>query len=72
VRSLDLLRHRVVDRIVEETPDAADEAEEFCRRVGHVLSQELAALLHQQPDDRLRQRLQRYRNLGLPETAPLP
>lgn len=65
VRSLDLLRAGIVDRIVPERADAADEPKEFCRRVGEVLRQELAALLHQQSGERLEQRHLRYRNLGL-------
>jgi len=42
----DLRAAGVVDRIVPEQPDAADEAEEFCRRVGAVLEHELATLFH--------------------------
>jgi acyl-CoA carboxylase subunit beta len=65
VRSLDLLRAGIVDRIVPEKPDAADEAEEFCARVGEALREELALLLGE-PDDRRRQRRQeRYRTLGM-------
>jgi acyl-CoA carboxylase subunit beta len=66
VRSLDLQRAGIVDRIVPERPDAADEPEEFCRRVGEVLRQELAVLLRQPREERLRQRHDRYRGLGLP------
>ncbi|MDP9444778.1 MAG: acetyl-CoA carboxylase carboxyltransferase subunit alpha/beta [Actinomycetota bacterium] len=69
VRSLDLLRHRIVDRIVEELPDAAEEPEPFCRRVGDVLGHELTALLRQPRDRRLSRRLRRYRDLGLPQKA---
>lgn len=65
VRSLDLLANGIVDRIVPEQPDAADEPEEFCRRVGGALQEELAVLLQQRPQDRLRDRLDRYRRLGL-------
>ncbi len=65
VRSADLLANGLVDRIVPERPDAADEPEEFCRRVGHVLREELAALLRQDPQTRLEARLTRYRRLGL-------
>jgi acyl-CoA carboxylase subunit beta len=65
VRSLDLLRAGIVDRVVPESPDAADEPEEFCHRVGEVLRQELAALLVQPRDQRLHHRHQRYRSLGL-------
>jgi acetyl-CoA carboxylase carboxyl transferase subunit beta len=66
VRSVDLLRAHIVDRIVPESPDAADEPEEFCRRVGEVLRQELAGLLRQPRDERLHHRHARYRSLGLP------
>lgn len=45
VRAIDLYRRGIVDRIVAEKPDAADEPEAFCRRVGAVLEHELAALL---------------------------
>jgi acetyl-CoA carboxylase carboxyl transferase subunit beta len=45
VRAIDLHRRGIVDRIVAEKPDAADEPEEFCRRVGGVLEHELARLL---------------------------
>ena len=37
VRAIDLHRLGIVDRIVPERPDAAEEPEEFCRRVGQVL-----------------------------------
>jgi acetyl-CoA carboxylase carboxyl transferase subunit beta len=49
VRALDLHRRGIVDRIVAEKPDAADEPEEFCRRVGAVLEHELAGLLARGP-----------------------
>ncbi|MCZ4498687.1 MAG: acetyl-CoA carboxyl transferase [Marmoricola sp.] len=45
IRALDLQESGVVDRIVPELPDAADEAQAFCLRVGAVLEQELGALL---------------------------
>ena len=45
VRASDLYRLGVVDRIIPECPDAAKEPEEFCRRVGTVLAEELAALI---------------------------
>ncbi|HEU4675038.1 MAG TPA: carboxyl transferase domain-containing protein, partial [Motilibacteraceae bacterium] len=66
VRSLDLLRHGIVDRVVAEHPDAADEPEPFLRRVGQVLEHELAVLLAQDPAARLETRLGRYRRLDLP------
>jgi acetyl-CoA carboxylase beta subunit/acetyl-CoA carboxylase alpha subunit len=46
VRALDLRAAGVVDRIVPELPDAAEEAEAFCKRVGAVLEQELSVLFH--------------------------
>ncbi|MFL6158708.1 MAG: carboxyl transferase domain-containing protein [Marmoricola sp.] len=46
IRALDLRAAGVVDRIVPEHPDAADEAEAFCHRVGAVLAHELATLHH--------------------------
>ncbi len=49
VRALDLHRLGVVDRIVAEKPDAADEPEAFCQRVGAVLEHELAVLLASGP-----------------------
>ena len=50
VRSLDLRDRGVVDRIVAEHPDAADEPEEFCLRVGEVLRYELAQLARRDPE----------------------
>lgn len=51
VRAIDLHRLGVVDRIVAERPDAADEPEAFCQRLGAVLEHELAALLRTGPGD---------------------
>jgi len=45
VRAIDLHDRGIVDRIVAERPDAADEPEAFCQRVGAVLEYELASLL---------------------------
>jgi acetyl-CoA carboxylase beta subunit/acetyl-CoA carboxylase alpha subunit len=49
VRALDLHALGIVDRVVVEKPDAADEPEEFCRRVGAVLQHELAGLIARGP-----------------------
>jgi acetyl-CoA carboxylase carboxyl transferase subunit beta len=70
VRSLDLLRHGIVDAVVPERPDAADEAEAFLRRLGGVLERELLGLLAQDGEARLAARLGRYRRLGLPRARP--
>jgi acetyl-CoA carboxylase carboxyl transferase subunit beta len=70
VRSLDLLKHHIVDRIVAEHPYAADEPAEFLARLGRVLEHELAILLRRSPEELLTSRLARYRGLGLPGSAP--
>ena len=49
VRALDLHARGIVDRIVAEKPDAADEPEDFCQRIGAVLEHELVALLEAGP-----------------------
>ncbi len=49
VRAIDLHSRGIVDRIVSERPDAADEPEEFCRRIGAVLEHELSTLLSSGP-----------------------
>ena len=67
VRSRDLLAAGIVDRIVPERPDAADEPKEFTARLGRVLEHELAQLLRQEPAGRVQARLDRYRRLGLPD-----
>ncbi|MER7558030.1 carboxyl transferase domain-containing protein [Nocardioides sp. NPDC126508] len=51
VLAVDLRQIGVVDRIVAESPDAADEPETFCRRVGAVLEDELLALLASGPGE---------------------
>ena len=65
VRSLDLLSHGIVDRIVAERPDAADEAVAFCERMGVVLQHELVRLIEADAGPRYAARLERYRRLGL-------
>jgi acetyl-CoA carboxylase carboxyl transferase subunit beta len=64
VRAPDLWRAGIVDRVVPERPDAADEPVEFCRRLGRVLGDELAGLLGRDDAERHRSRLHRYRRLG--------
>lgn len=54
----------VVDRIVAELPDAADESEAFCVRMGDAIGQELATLLLQHPDRRKLHRDEKFRLLG--------
>jgi acetyl-CoA carboxylase carboxyl transferase subunit beta len=49
VLAADLAALGVVDPIVPECPDAAEEPEAFCRRVGAVLQEELTCLLQEGP-----------------------
>jgi acyl-CoA carboxylase subunit beta len=65
IRSVDLLRHGIVDAIVPERPDAADEPMEFTQRLSAMIANELHGL-HAVPDEqRLDTRLTRYRRIGL-------
>lgn len=54
----------IVDRVVAEYPDAAEEPEAFCVRLGDAIAQELAALMIMRPERRLVERHERYRRLG--------
>lgn len=65
VRSYDMLRHGVVDRIIDERPDAADEPEAFLQRMGAALAHELSNVAHRPVDELLTARFERYRRLGL-------
>ncbi|GGP83095.1 carboxyl transferase domain-containing protein [Streptosporangium pseudovulgare] len=65
VKSTDLRRDGIVDRVIPELPDAAYEPEAFCRRVSAALEHEIAGLLAVPPADRLAARLARYRRLGV-------
>ncbi|APE33142.1 acetyl-CoA carboxyl transferase [Nocardia mangyaensis] len=65
IRSADLLIDGVVDRIVEEHPDAADEPVAFARRMVLAIAEELAGL-RTRPVAELRDlRHARYRRIGL-------
>lgn len=63
VRSLDLLRAGIVDRVVAEHPDAADEPEAFCRRLAQAVRHELAELGALDDAARLTARHDRWRAL---------
>ncbi|NYF59972.1 carboxyl transferase domain-containing protein [Micromonospora purpureochromogenes] len=63
IRAQDLRARGIVDRIVAERPDAADEPAAFLDRLGAVLAHELATLLDVDPADRLQTRRVRYRQL---------
>jgi len=64
VRSVDLRERGLVDRIVAEHPDAADEPEEFCRRVGEVLRFELGRLARADVASLVATRADRFGRLG--------
>ncbi|MEB3980001.1 acetyl-CoA carboxyl transferase [Mycobacterium sp. 663a-19] len=66
IRSADLLRSGIVDVVVPERPDAADEPVEFSQRLSRAIAAELHALRGTPDDERLAARLRRYRRIGLP------
>ncbi len=66
VRSADLLRNGIVDAVVGEHPDAADEPLEFTRRLSATIAAELHVLRDVPAETRLQRRLERYRRIGLP------
>ena len=66
IGAADLRRHGVVDRIVAELDDAADEEAAFCHRMGAALGHELAELRRRPAAERRAERAARYRRLGLP------
>jgi acetyl-CoA carboxylase carboxyl transferase subunit beta len=65
IRSADLLRSGIVDAIVPERPDAADEPLAFTQRLSATIANELHALCAVPHSDRLTARLARYRRIGL-------
>ena len=65
IRSADLLRNGIVDVVVPEYPDAADEPMQFTQRLSAVIANELHSLRAGPGDQRLQARLQRYRRIGL-------
>ncbi|MGE2833672.1 carboxyl transferase domain-containing protein [Mycobacterium sp. SMC-4] len=66
IRSIDLLRHGIVDVVVPEEPDAADEPRAFTQRLSDTIAAELHRLRAASAEDRLTARLERYRRIGLP------
>ncbi|QEN15963.1 carboxyl transferase domain-containing protein [Mycolicibacterium sp. ELW1] len=66
VRSLDLLHNGIVDAIVPEHPDAADEPVEFARRLSVAIAREIHDLRETPAEQRYAARLARYRRIGLP------
>lgn len=64
IRAVDLQADGVVDRIVDEHPDAADEPVAFARRMVLAVTEELAALRAQPTADLRALRQARYRRIG--------
>ncbi|MFI6215473.1 carboxyl transferase domain-containing protein [Nocardia brasiliensis] len=67
IRAADLHADGVVDRIVPEFPDAADEPVDFARRMVAAIATELAHLCTRPPAELRATRHHRYRRLGLPQ-----
>jgi acyl-CoA carboxylase subunit beta len=68
VRSLDLLKAGIVDVIVPENPDAADDPVGFTERMSSAIAAELHTLHTVPAAQRLGVRLQRYRRIGVPDS----
>jgi acetyl-CoA carboxylase carboxyl transferase subunit beta len=69
IRSLDLFRAGIVDLIVPERPDAAEEPQQFCERVGAALHRQLAELISQDADMRMIARMKRFNRVGYGSTS---
>jgi acyl-CoA carboxylase subunit beta len=65
IRSADLLSNGIVDVVVPEHPDAADEPVDFTKRLSATIANELHRLRAIPDADRLNARLTRYRRIGL-------
>jgi len=61
VDAASLRRDGIVDAVIPEYPDAAEEPEPFLRRVGAVISRQLTELSTTVTDERLARRIARYR-----------
>jgi acetyl-CoA carboxylase carboxyl transferase beta subunit len=66
IRSVELRSAGIVDVIVSEHPDAADEPIEFSKRLSRAIAHELHELTRLPADRRYADRLARYRRIGLP------
>lgn len=59
-----LYGHGIVDHIVDERPDAAEEGRAFCRRMARAIEYELAAVGTRSTAELLAGRMAKYRALG--------
>jgi acetyl-CoA carboxylase beta subunit len=64
IRSADLLHDGIVDEVVEEYPNAAEEPEQFCLRMGDAIVRHLADLRGTDLRTVRQRRLSRYQRLG--------
>ncbi|BBX64382.1 acetyl-CoA carboxylase [Mycobacterium saskatchewanense] len=70
VRSADLLAHGIVDRIVPECNDAADEPIQFSKRIGAAVREELARLmLEADGKSGISARVERFDRIGRTQSA---
>jgi len=69
IRSSDLLASGIVDEVIPEFPDAAEESTAFCTRVGAVLHRELSLLDAADTTQRLSDRAERFDRIGLLQPA---
>ncbi len=65
IRSADLLASGIVDAIVPERPDAADEPIDFAKRLSNAIAGQLAELRRMPAEQRYADRLTRYRQIGV-------
>lgn len=65
VTSADLLDAGIVDVVVPERPDAADEPDAFCDRMADAIAAALVDVRRRPPERRYAERMSRYRGLGL-------
>ena len=65
VTSADLHDAGIVDVVVPELPDAADEPDAFCDRMADAVATALVEVRRRPPERRYAERMSRYRELGL-------
>ena len=65
ITSSDLVEAGIVDVVVPERPDAADEPDAFCDRMADAISAALLEVRRRPPERRYAERMSRYREVGL-------
>lgn len=65
ITSADLLEAGIVDVVIPERPDAADEPDAFCDRLADAVAAALIEVRGRPPERRYTERMSRYRDLGL-------